>query len=140
MLTSYANRTSIVTRGKWVLENMLGTPPPPPPADVPPLKAREEGAPPTSLRARMEIHRQNPVCATCHRMMDPLGLALENFDATRRWRTTEDTGIPGEVGPAIDPSGVAPDGSKFEGATGLRQSLVRRQDGVFGAGVEKMVQ
>jgi Protein of unknown function (DUF1592)/Protein of unknown function (DUF1588)/Protein of unknown function (DUF1587)/Protein of unknown function (DUF1585)/Protein of unknown function (DUF1595) len=138
-LTSYANRTSLVTRGKWVLENMLGTPPPPPPADVPPLKAREEGAPPTSLRARMEIHRQNPVCATCHRMMDPLGFALENFDGTGRWRTTEDTGIPGEVGPAIDPSGVAPDGSKFEGATGLRQILVSRQDEFVGTVIEKLL-
>ncbi len=138
-LTSYANRTSPVTRGKWVLENLLGTPPPPPPPDVPPLKAREEGAPPTSLRARMELHRTNPVCATCHRMMDPLGFALENFDGTGRWRTTEDTGIPGEPGPVIDPSGLAPDGSKFEGATGLRQILVSRQDEFVGTVIERLL-
>ncbi|PYR52789.1 MAG: hypothetical protein DMF89_01295 [Acidobacteria bacterium] len=138
-LTSYANRTSPVTRGKWVLETVLGTPPPPPPADVPPLKAREEGAPPTSMRERMELHRKNPVCATCHRMMDPLGFALENFDGIGRWRTTEDTGIPGEPGPAIDPSGVAPDGSKFEGATGLRQILVSRQDEFIGTVVERLL-
>ncbi len=122
-LTSYANRTSPVTRGKWVLENLLGAPPPPPPPDVPDLQTREDGAPPTSLRALMEVHRQNPACATCHRNMDPLGFALENFDGIGRWRTTEDTGVPGEVGPAIDPSGVAPDGSAFEGASGFRHIL-----------------
>jgi mono/diheme cytochrome c family protein len=138
-LTSYANRTSPVTRGKWVLENLLGTPPPPPPADVPALKTREEGAPPTSLRARMEIHRSNPACATCHRMMDPLGFALENFDAIGRWRTTEDTGVPGEAGPAIDASGVAPDGSKFDGAAGLRRILVSRQDEFVGTVVERLL-
>ena len=122
-LTSYANRTSPVTRGKWVLENLLGAPPPPPPPDVPDLEGREGGEPPTSLRALMEVHRQNPACAACHRNMDPLGFALENFDGIGRWRTTEDTGIPGEVGPAIDPSGVAPDGSAFEGASGFRHIL-----------------
>ena len=122
-LTSYANRTSPVTRGKWVLENLLGAPPPPPPPDVPDLQTREDGEPPTSLRALMEVHRQNPACATCHRNMDPLGFALENFDGIGRWRTTEDTGVPGEVGPAIDPSGVAPDGSAFEGASGFRHIL-----------------
>ncbi len=122
-LTSYANRTSPVTRGKWVLENLLGAPPPPPPPDVPDLKTREGGEPPTSLRALMEVHRQNPACAACHRNMDPLGFALENFDGIGRWRTTEDTGVPGEVGPAIDPSGVAPDGSTFQGASGFRHIL-----------------
>jgi len=122
-LTSYANRTSPVTRGKWVLENLLGAPPPPPPPDVPDLEGREGGEPPTSLRALMEVHRQNPACAACHRNMDPLGFALENFDGIGRWRETEDTGIPGEVGPAIDPSGVAPDGSAFEGASGFRHIL-----------------
>ncbi len=122
-LTSYANRTSPVTRGKWVLENLLGAPPPPAPADVPDLQSREEGAPPTSMRELMEVHRQNPACAACHRNMDPLGFALENFDGIGRWRTTEDTGVPGEVGPAIDPSGVAPDGSEFAGASGFRHIL-----------------
>jgi hypothetical protein len=87
----------------------------------------------------MEIHRTNPVCASCHRMMDPLGFALENFDGTGRWRTTEDTGIPGEEGPAIDPSGVAPDGATFEGATGLRQILVSRQDEFIGTVIERLL-
>ena len=122
-LTSYANRTSPVTRGKWVLENLLGAPPAEPPADVPDLETRKEGAPPTSVRELMEVHRRNPACATCHRNMDPLGFSLENFDAIGRWRTTEDTGVPGEVGPPIDPSGVAPDGSAFEGASGFRHIL-----------------
>ena len=93
---------------------------------MPDLEGREDGEPPTSLRALMEVHRQNPACAACHRNMDPLGFALENFDGIGRWRTTEDTGIPGEVGPAIDPSGVAPDGSAFEGASGFRHILASR--------------
>ena len=101
-LTSYANRTSPVARGKWVLEILMGTPPPEAPADVPGLEEREPGEVPTSLRDRMALHRANPVCASCHRMMDPLGFALENFDAIGRWRTTEETGIPGEIGPVID--------------------------------------
>ena len=127
-LTSYANRTSPVTRGKWVLESLLGAPPAEPPADVPDLKTREEGEPPTSVRALMEVHRRNPACATCHRTMDPLGFALENFDGIGRWRAAEDTGVPGELGPAIDPSGLAPDGSPFEGASGLRQILAHGEE------------
>ena len=127
-LTSYANRTSPVTRGKWVLENLLGAPPPEPPTDVPDLKSREEGEPPTSVRELMEAHRRNPACATCHRTMDPLGFALENFDGIGRWRTTEDTGVAGELGPAIDPSGLAPDGSEFEGMSGLRQILASGEE------------
>ena len=137
-LTSYANRTSPVTRGKWVLENLLGVPPPAPPPNVPDLKTREGNEPPTSVRARMELHRSNPVCASCHRMMDPLGFALENFDGTGRWRTTEDTGIPGELGPAIDPSGVTPDGSEFDGASGLRQILASR-DAFIGTLTERLL-
>ncbi|MCY4078491.1 MAG: DUF1592 domain-containing protein [Acidobacteria bacterium] len=127
-LTSYANRTSPVTRGKWVLESLLGAPPAEPPADVPDLGTREEGEPPTSVRALMEVHRRNPACATCHRTMDPLGFALENFDGIGRWRAAEDTGVPGELGPAIDPSGLAPDGSPFEGASGLRQILANGEE------------
>ena len=127
-LTSYANRTSPVTRGKWVLESLLGAPPAEPPADVPDLGTREEGEPPTSVRALMEVHRRNPACATCHRTMDPLGFALENFDGIGRWRAAEDTGVPGEIGPAIDPSGLAPDGSPFEGASGLRQILAHGEE------------
>ena len=137
-LTSYANRTSPVSRGKWVLENLLGVPPPEPPPDVPDLKTRAEGEPPTSMRALMEQHRSNPVCASCHRMMDPLGFALENFDATGRWRTTEDTGVAGEVGPTIDSSGVTPDGSEFDGASGLRQILASRNE-FIGTVTERLV-
>ena len=87
-VTSYANRTSVVLRGLWVLENLLGAPPPPPPPNVPPL-AENDRANPTSLRERMEQHRASPVCASCHRRMDPLGFAMENFDAIGRWRETD---------------------------------------------------
>ena len=88
--TSYADRTSVVLRGKWVLETLLGSPPPPPPANVPPLPENDGKSKPASLRERMEQHRANPVCATCHASMDPLGFALENFDAIGRWRESDD--------------------------------------------------
>ena len=88
-ITSYANRTSVVLRGKWVLENLLGTPPPAPPPNVPPLEENDAGAAPTSLREKMEQHRSNPVCASCHVEMDQLGFALEHFDAIGRWRETD---------------------------------------------------
>ena len=84
-VTSYAHRTSVVLRGKWVLENLLGTPPPPPPPNVPPLKENDGRSAPTSLRERMEDHRRNAVCASCHARIDPNGFALENFDATGKW-------------------------------------------------------
>ena len=138
-LTSYANRTSPVARGKWVLEILMGTPPPEAPADVPGLEEREPGEVPTSLRDRMALHRANPVCASCHRMMDPLGFALENFDAIGRWRTTEETGIPGEIGPVIDASGTTPDGSEFDGAAGLRTILASREDQFVGAVIERFL-
>lgn len=99
--TSYANRTSPVLRGKWILENILGTPPPPPPADVPELKEATRDGKPITMRQRMEEHRVNPACASCHARMDPLGFALENFDAIGRWRATE-AGLP------IDASGGSP--------------------------------
>ena len=88
--TSYADRTSVVLRGKWVLETLLGSPPPPPPANVPPLPENDGRSEPASLRERMEQHRANPVCATCHADMDPLGFALENFDAIGRWRESDE--------------------------------------------------
>ena len=116
-VTAYPNRTSPVQRGKWILENLLGTPPPPPPPNVPPL-AEGTAAKGLSMRERMTQHRANPVCASCHRMMDPLGLALENFDAVGRWRTL------GEGHTPIDASGSLPDGTTFEGATGLREALL----------------
>jgi Protein of unknown function (DUF1592)/Protein of unknown function (DUF1588)/Protein of unknown function (DUF1585)/Protein of unknown function (DUF1595)/Protein of unknown function (DUF1587) len=120
-VTSYAHRTSVVLRGKWVLENLLGAPPPPPPANVPPLKENERGAPPTSLRERMEQHRQNPVCASCHASMDPFGFALENFDAIGRWRDS-DAGLP------IDAVSTTPAGAKIDGAAGFHEYLLSRSD------------
>ena len=86
-VTSHATRTSPVVRGKWILENLLGTPPPPPPPDVPALKENEKGRQPRTMRDQMAEHRADPVCASCHKIMDPIGFALENFDATGRWRT-----------------------------------------------------
>ncbi|MFB3118926.1 MAG: DUF1588 domain-containing protein, partial [Stenotrophomonas maltophilia] len=125
MVTSYANRTSPVLRGKWVLQNLLGTPPPPPPDNVPDLEETGEEGRPLSMRERMEKHRANPTCATCHARMDPLGFALENFDAIGKWRDTE-------VGVPIDTSGVLPDGTPFQGPAGLRTVLLsRRQDFVL---------
>jgi mono/diheme cytochrome c family protein len=121
-VTSYATRTSPVLRGKYLLDNILGAPPPPPPPDVPPLpeiSARER--PEVSMRELMEAHRQNPVCATCHQRMDPLGFALENFDAIGKWRTTE-----GHA--PIDASGVLPDGTKFGGPDEFRKALMAHRD------------
>ncbi len=121
-VTSYPNRTAPTIRGKWVLEQLLGTPPPPPPPDVPSL-ADDENVRVLTMRERMEAHRANPACAVCHRMMDPLGFALENFDGLGRWRETI-----GELGAAIDSSGVLPDGTAFNGPGGLREILLSKQD------------
>jgi hypothetical protein len=116
-VTSYSNRTSPVVRGKWILDNILNAPPPPPPANVPELRARDGQGKVLSMRAQMEQHRSNPVCAGCHRVMDPLGFALENFDGIGRWRTT-DANAP------IDPSGAMPDGTKFSGPAEFRRVLL----------------
>jgi hypothetical protein len=118
--TSYANRTSPVLRGKWILENILGTPPPPPPPNVPELEEATQDGKRLTMRQRMEKHRVNPACATCHARMDPLGFALENFDAIGGWRATE-------ADSPIDASGVLPDGTPFEGASGLRELLLSRR-------------
>ena len=118
-LTSYANRTSPVIRGKYVLTNLLGTPPPPPPPDVPPLN--ETPGKRLSMRARMELHRKSPVCATCHSVMDPIGLSLENFDGIGRWRTTDN-------GAAIDSSATLWNGSRVSGPAALRQAILNRPD------------
>ncbi len=120
-VTSYATRTSPVVRGKWILENLLGTPPPPPPANVPALS--EEGSDAVlSMRERMVQHRRNPVCASCHAIMDPVGLSLENFDAIGRWRERTDGFEP------LDVTGSFPDGTAFAGAGGLRDTLLDRSD------------
>jgi hypothetical protein len=121
-VTSYPNRTAPTIRGKWVLEQLLGTPPPPPPPNVPSLKD-DATAQKMTMRQRMEQHRANPTCAVCHRMMDPLGFALENFDGLGGWR---DSAGPGS-GP-IDSSGALPDGTKFIGAAGLREVLMKKRD------------
>ena len=120
--TSYAHRTSPVLRGKWILENLLGTPPPPPPPDVPDLKEDNDRGEVLSMRDRMVQHRANPVCASCHAMMDPLGLALENFDAIGQWRTRSEAFTP------IDASGAMLDGTTFDGVDGLREVLLDRSE------------
>ena len=120
--TAYPTRTSPVLRGKWVLENLLGTPPPLPPPDVPSLEETTGEGQPLSMREAMEQHRANPVCSSCHRLMDPPGFALEQFDAVGKHRTHNEANAP------IDASGILPDGTAFEGAAGLRDALLQRPD------------
>jgi hypothetical protein len=115
-VTSYPNRTSPVLRGKWVLENVLGTPAPPPLPNVPALEENEAGHVARTLRERLEEHRANPVCATCHDVMDPIGLGLENFDAIGRWRTREPGG-------EVDTRGQLANGTPIDGAAELREAL-----------------
>jgi mono/diheme cytochrome c family protein len=119
-VTSYATRTSPVIRGQWVLKNLVGAPPPPPPASVPPLKDNTVSSA-LSVRARLEQHRANEACSSCHQMIDPVGFALENFDAVGRWRETEE-------GKPVDASGGFLDGSEFVGTSGLEQALVHRPE------------
>jgi hypothetical protein len=123
MVTSYANRTSPTLRGKWLLDNLLGAPPPPPPPNVPSLKDRNEDGKILSMRQQMEEHRANPACATCHKLMDPLGFALENFDAVGHWREGS-----GPTNARIDSSGVLPDGTKFQGPAELRKILLNKPE------------
>ena len=131
-VTSYPNRTSPVQRGKWILSNLLGNPPQPPPPNVPELKDNAEGAKPLSLRERMEAHRTNPVCAGCHKVMDPIGFALENFDAIGRWRTVDD-------GATIDPSGTLFNGARVSGPVALREMLTSRPDVFTGVMTERLL-
>jgi len=133
MVTSYPNRTSPVLRGKWVLDSLLGTPPPPPPPNVPGLKERGANGKPASVRERLEEHRSNAVCASCHSQMDPLGFALENFDAIGQWRTK------GEGGAPIDAAAALPNGTTFSGPNGLRSMLLSRQDQFVNAMTEKLM-
>ena len=133
-VTSYAHRTSPVLRGKWLLENILGTPPPPPPPDVPALEENDAaGVAPRSVRERLEQHRANPVCASCHRIMDPLGFALENFDGVGRWRDV------GEDGTPIDASGTLTDGTPVDGPGTLRQALRGRGENFVTTVAEKLL-
>ena len=130
-VTSYATRTSPVIRGNWILGNLLGTPPPPPPANVPNLKENtvSDSLP---MRARLAEHRANAACASCHNLMDPVGFALENFDAVGRWRTVED-------GQPIDVTGGLPDGSKFAGVAGLEAGLLKHPDLFVNTLTEKLL-
>jgi len=120
-VTSYPNRTSPVLRGRWLLDNVLGAPPPPPPPDIPLLNEGGADTKTMSIRQQMEAHRKNPSCAVCHVRMDPLGFSLENFDALGKWRTASE-GIP------VDASGALPDGTRFEGISGLRQLIASHQE------------
>jgi hypothetical protein len=131
-VTSYATRTSPVLRGKWILDNLLGMPPPPPPPDVPPLRDTGPGRAPRSMRDRMAEHRTNAVCASCHQLMDPAGLSMENFDAVGRWRE-RDNGVP------IDPSGSLPGAAPFSGVDGLRRALLARPEVFATAVAEKLL-
>jgi hypothetical protein len=123
MLTSVADRTSPVLRGKWVMEVLLGSPPPPPPPNVPTFdeSSASDGGRLLTVRERMEQHRKNPTCNSCHRVIDPLGLALENFDVTGQWRI-RDSGNP------VDATGDLYDGTKMDGPVGLRNALLKHMD------------
>ena len=120
-VTSYATRTSPVIRGKWILENLLGVVPPPPPPFVPALKESHDSGKLLTMRQRLAQHRDNPACSSCHKLMDPVGFSLENFDAVGRWRTIDAATV-------IDAAGGLPDGSKFDGVTGLEQAILARPD------------
>ncbi len=132
-VTSYANRTSPVQRGKWVLENILGTPPPPPPPNVPPLTDDNPVGKVLTMRERMAQHRTNPACSACHQLMDPIGLSFEHFDATGRWRDLSEGDIP------IDAAGALPSGVTFEGVTGLKRALLARPELFVNTVTEKML-
>ena len=131
-VTSYPNRTSPVLRGKFVLENLLGAPPPEPPPNIPALEETDADGKPRSLREAMVEHRENPACRVCHAPMDPIGFSLENFDAVGTWRTTF-------ADEPIDASGVLPDGSAFDGPTGLRDMLLSRPADFVGTVTEKLM-
>src|SRR5262245_15909116 len=125
-VTSYPNRTSPTLRGKWLLENLLGSPPPPPPPNVPSLK-EDQDVNKLTMRQRMQQHQANPVCASCHSRMDPLGFALENFDGLGRWRAS------------IDSSGVLPDGTTVNGPVGLRKVLLSKSDQFVATATERLL-
>ena len=122
-VTSYPNRTSVVLRGKWILENLLGAPPPPPPPNVPALEENAAGEAPASLRERMEQHRGNPVCASCHNLIDPLGFALEHYDAVGAWRETDE-------GADIN-AAIALSGETVDSPAAFREALLRQGDHAF---------
>lgn len=132
-VTSYATRTSPVKRGKWVLENLLGSPPPPPPGAIPPLPEASKETEGLTMRQRFEQHRADPICASCHIKMDPLGFALENFDAIGKWRTHNAFGLP------LDTLGEMPDGTILDGPSGLREALLGMKDEFTRTAVQKLL-
>jgi hypothetical protein len=132
-VTSYGNRTSPVLRGKWILENVLGTPPPSPPANVPPLRDNPSTGKMLNMRERMTEHRANPACSSCHQLMDPIGLSMENFDAVGRWRDR------GEGDTEISPSGALPSGATFEGVSGLKRTLLQQPEPFVTTLAEKLL-
>jgi hypothetical protein len=136
MVSSHADRTSPVVRGKWIMDNLLGTPAPPMPANVPPLnESNQREGRVLTMRERMEEHRTNPVCASCHQIMDPIGFSLENFDAVGAWREREG----GTNGTRIDASGQLPDGTKVRGPVELRQALLKQPEIFVGTLTEKLM-
>jgi len=132
MLTSTATRTSPVQRGKYVMEVLLGTPPPPPPGNVPALKEATDTGKPMPVRERTEEHRKNPVCAACHKMMDPIGFSLENFDAVGVWRTN-DSGF------RVDATGQMYDGTKLDGPASVRRAVLNHSDAFIGTFTENLL-
>lgn len=134
-VTSYPNRTSPVIRGKWVMDNILGIPPPPPPPNVPALAENSGAASARSIRERLSEHRKNPACSGCHQLMDPVGFALENYDAIGRWREQE---VP-DSKLAVDAAGALPDGSRFTGIDGLERAILARPEMFLGTLTEKLL-
>ena len=132
-LTSYPHRTSPVLRGRWLLEAIFGTPPPGPPPDVPPLPERGDDDAPASMRERLDRHRRNPACASCHRLIDPPGFLLEHYDAIGRWRTVTETGHP------VDAAGAMPNGAAAEGLAGLRGLLLEDPEPFVGTLTERLL-
>jgi hypothetical protein len=132
LVTSVVNRTSPVARGKWILENILGVSPPLPPPNVPALEATAGAKKAVSVREQMEQHRSNPTCAACHKIMDPIGFSLENFDLIGRKRTLD-------AGVAVDASGQLVDGTELNGAASLRRALLGRSDVFVRTMTEKLM-
>ena len=133
LATSYNNRTSPVLRGKWVLENLLDMPPPPPPEDVPALEVKSGDGKALTLKQAMEAHRANPVCSACHKLMDPIGFALENFDAVGSYRTRY-----AEADSDVDSSGILFDGAQFTNTGGFRAEFQKHSDRVVHTVAEKL--
>ena len=133
MVTSYPNRTSPVLRGKWLLENVLGTAPPDPPADVPPIEVTTADGQPRSMREAMVQHRANPACASCHQVLDPLGFGMEHFDAVGAWRDTDGPNVP------VDATGTLPGGARFDGPSELREALLRQPESFVRVVAERLL-